>query len=164
MFSCEFCKTFKNTFSDRTPAVAASVSLMLGDVWNISFNCLKSNRHWKVFYLVIKGKNIEEKIKLRSNHQRCSIKTGALKNFAKLTGKHLSQTLFRNNLKREPSTGVFMRILQKFQKHIFCITHPIDCFWKVCFQTYKVLWKCDDILEDCLFGYITETKLMLWTT
>ena len=26
----------------------------------------------------------------RSSHQRCSIKTGALKNFANFTGKHLS--------------------------------------------------------------------------
>ena len=30
----------------------------------------------------------------RSSHRRCSIKTGVLKNFAKLTGKHLCQSLF----------------------------------------------------------------------
>ena len=29
MFSYEFCKTFKNTFSDRTPLVAASESRTL---------------------------------------------------------------------------------------------------------------------------------------
>ena len=31
---------------------------------------------------------------VRSSHQRCSIKKGALKNFAKFTGKHLCQSLF----------------------------------------------------------------------
>ena len=30
----------------------------------------------------------------RSSHRRCSIKKGALKSFAKYTGKHLCQSLF----------------------------------------------------------------------
>ena len=30
----------------------------------------------------------------RSNHQRCSIRKGVLRNFAKFTGKHLYQSLF----------------------------------------------------------------------
>ena len=30
----------------------------------------------------------------RSSHQRCSLKQGALRNFTKFTGKHLSQSLF----------------------------------------------------------------------
>ena len=30
----------------------------------------------------------------RSNHLRCSIRKGVLKNFAKFTGKHLRQSLF----------------------------------------------------------------------
>ena len=34
----------------------------------------------------------------RSNHQRCSIKTGVLKNFAKFMGKHLCQSLFFNKV------------------------------------------------------------------
>ena len=34
----------------------------------------------------------------RSIHQRCSIKIGALKNFAKFTGKHLCQTPFFNKV------------------------------------------------------------------
>ena len=32
----------------------------------------------------------------RSSHQRCSIKKGVLKNFAKFTEKHLCQSLFFN--------------------------------------------------------------------
>ena len=30
----------------------------------------------------------------RSNHQRCSVRIGVLRNFAKFTGKHLCQSLF----------------------------------------------------------------------
>ena len=35
---------------------------------------------------------------IRSSHQRCSIKIGVLKNFAKYTGKHLCQCLFLNKV------------------------------------------------------------------
>ena len=31
---------------------------------------------------------------LKSSHERCSIKTGVLRNFTKFTGKHLCQSLF----------------------------------------------------------------------
>ena len=34
----------------------------------------------------------------RSSHQRCSIKKGVLKNFAKFTGKHLCQSFFFNKV------------------------------------------------------------------
>ena len=34
----------------------------------------------------------------RSSHQRCSVKKGVLRNFAKFTGKHLYQSLFFNKI------------------------------------------------------------------
>ena len=34
----------------------------------------------------------------RSSHQRCSLKIGVLKNFAKFTGKHSCQSLFFNKV------------------------------------------------------------------
>ena len=34
----------------------------------------------------------------RSSHRRCSVKMGALRNFAKVTGKHLWQSLFFNKV------------------------------------------------------------------
>ena len=34
----------------------------------------------------------------RSSHQRCSIRKGVLRNFAKFTGKHLCQSLFFNEV------------------------------------------------------------------
>ena len=37
-------------------------------------------------------------LRLRSSHQRCSMKKGILKNFPKFTGKHLRQNLFFNKV------------------------------------------------------------------
>ena len=34
----------------------------------------------------------------KSSHQRCSVKKGVLRNFAKSTGKHLYQSLFFNKI------------------------------------------------------------------
>ena len=73
-----------------------------------------------------------------SSHQRCSVRKGALRNFAKLTGKHLCQSLCSNNvaglrpttllkkrlynyLKRDSGTGVFLWFLRSF---------PLREFWK----------------------------------
>ena len=53
----------------------------------------------------------------RSSHQRCSMKKGVLRNFAKITGKHLCQSLFFDRvaglrpatlLKRDSATDVFL--------------------------------------------------------
>ena len=35
---------------------------------------------------------------VRSNHQRCSVRKDALRNFAKFTGKHLCKSLFFNKV------------------------------------------------------------------
>ena len=35
---------------------------------------------------------------IRSSHRRCSLREGVLRNFAKLTGKHLYQSLFFNKV------------------------------------------------------------------
>ena len=39
-----------------------------------------------------------QKITFRSSHRRCSVRKDVLKNFAKLTGKHLCQSLFFNKV------------------------------------------------------------------
>ena len=54
---------------------------------------------------------------IRSSHQRCSVRKGFLKNFAKSRGKHLCQVLFFNKiagpkpdalLKKDFGTAVFL--------------------------------------------------------
>ena len=61
----------------------------------------------------------------RSNHQRCSMRKGVLRNFAKFTGKHLCQSLFfcrlrpATLLKRDSGTGFFLWILGNFSEQLF---------------------------------------------
>ena len=47
---------------------------------------------------VFKNFVFEKVENIRSNHQRCSVRKGVLRNFAKLTGKHLCQSLFFNKI------------------------------------------------------------------
>ena len=50
--------------------------------------------------------------KMRSSHQRSFMKKGVLRNFTKLTGKHLCQSLKSETCnfikKRDSGTGVFL--------------------------------------------------------
>ena len=52
---------------------------------------------------------LEQEIKHRSSHQRCSVKIGVLKNFAKFIGKHLYKSLFFNKVSRPGSEAVVQR-------------------------------------------------------
>ena len=40
------------------------------------------------------------------------------------------KSLFAILLKRDSSTGIFLWIFAKFQKHLFCRTYANGCFWK----------------------------------
>ena len=64
--------------------------------------------------------------------QRCYVKRCSV--------KHLCQSLFFNKvtglrlatlLKKVSGTGVFLRILRNFQKHLFYRTPPDECFHKI---------------------------------
>ena len=59
----------------------------------------------------------------RSSHRRCSIKKGALKNFAKVTGKNLCQSLFINKdagpRPKIPTEVFFCQVCQFFFKNTF---------------------------------------------
>ena len=43
----------------------------------------------------------------RSSHQRCPIRKGVLRNFAKFTGKHLYLSLFFNKVQKEKRSKMF---------------------------------------------------------
>ena len=51
--------------------------------------------------------------KLKSNHQRCSVRKSVLRNFAKFTGKHLQQSLFFNKVAR-PATLLKKRLWHRW--------------------------------------------------
>ena len=84
--------------------ISVAVPLMLR-------NCFK-NHFWKL-------ENCFDKYlrQGRSSRRRCSVKKGVLRDFAKLTGKHLCQSLFVNKvpalrpttlLKKRLCTGIFL--------------------------------------------------------
>ena len=78
VFSCEICKTSKNTFF-----IEQLKSLFL------KFNsCFQRSL----------GQRAMPLSPIRSSHRRCSVKKGVLGNFAKFTGKHLCQRLFLNKV------------------------------------------------------------------
>ena len=60
-------------------------------------------------------------------------KNGALKNFTKLTVKHLCQSLIFNKVAGQSSTGVSCDFCEIFKNYYFCRTHPDDCFWRFSF-------------------------------
>ena len=69
----------------------------------------------------------------RSSHQRCSVKKGVLRNFAKFTGKHLCQSLFFNEvaggacnfIKKEILAPVFSCEFCEIPKNTFFTEHVL---------------------------------------
>ena len=59
----------------------------------------------------------------RSSHQRCSVRKGVLRNFAKFTGNHLCQSLFFNFIKKETLTQVFFCDFWEIFKNTFLTEH-----------------------------------------
>ena len=55
----------------------------------------------KIDYTFVLNNTIWGMTRFRSIHQRCSVKKGILRNFAKFTGKHLCQSLFFNKVAGE---------------------------------------------------------------
>ena len=58
-------------------------------------------------------------------------KEGVLKNFSKLTVKHLCRSLFFNNFifKKDSDKAFFLSVLLNFWEHFFYRTVLDDCFW-----------------------------------
>ena len=60
---------------------------------------------------------------LRSSHQRCPAIKGVLRNFAKLTGKHLCQSLFSNKVASLSSAQVLSCEFREMPKSTFFTEH-----------------------------------------
>ena len=69
-------------------------------------------------------KNLNANI-FRSSHQRCSIKTGVLKNIAKFTAKHICQSLFFNKI---ASNFIWKKTLAHVFSCEFCKIFKNTCF------------------------------------
>ena len=68
-----------------------------------------------------------------SSHRRCSLRKGAFKNFAKVTGKHLRQSLFFNKvfIKKETPAQVFSCEYCEIFKNTFFIEHLWTTAYKI---------------------------------
>ena len=89
---------------------------------------------------ICKGKSgVVTKIKLRtkikkhnqlyrSSHQRCSLRKGVLRNFAKFTGKHLCQSLFFNKVAGAACNFIKKETLTQVFSCEFCEISKNTCF------------------------------------
>ena len=85
----------------------------------------------------------------KSSHQKCSIKKGVLRSFAKFTEKHLCQSLFFdkvtggggcNFIKKETLAQVFSREFCEISKNTFFKEH----LWTTASEgEYMFLWLCE---------------------
>ena len=86
---------------------------------------------------------------LKSSHQRCSLKKGVLRNFAKLTGKHLCQSLFFNKvagaacnfIKKETLSQVFSCEFCDISKNTSLTEH---------------LWTTASVFNNTFFVYVLD--------
>ena len=85
--------------------------------------------------------NYRSTFKVRSSHQRCSIRKAVLWNFAKSTGKHLCQSLFFNKV-----AGLFYRTPPEY-----CV-----CNVKIAkHEMYRVLLTLDGLSENIKHTILT---------
>ena len=93
-------------------------------ILNLSWFVMLSTQHQDIFLFIF----LLIPLRYRSNHQRCSIIKGVLRNFAKFTRKHLCQSLFFNNVAGLSTSG---RLLLKtpwffsYLYHRFSVNVPV---------------------------------------
>ena len=96
---------------------------------------------------------------IRSSRPELFYKKGALRNFAKFTGKRLCQSLFFNkdaglsHLKRDSGTGVFQWILRNFWEHLFLQNTSGGCFCYIHVLPYTKIHERGKVHSDFLSGY-----------
>ena len=82
-----------------------------------------SNDYWKILLKRQLQSSFFSKalVCFRSSYQRCSMKKGVLRNFAKLAGQHLCQSLFLNKVAglKETLAQVFPVNFAKFLRTLF---------------------------------------------
>ena len=67
--------------------------------WAVTYSEPFQTSKMEFFVKIVTSKETNPLLRrFRSSHRRCSVKKGALKNFAKLTGKNLCQILFFNKV------------------------------------------------------------------
>ena len=117
MFSCVFCKVFKNTFFYRTALVAAS---------DYKYFILKSHR---------------------SSRPEVLCEKGVLENFTKFAGKHLCQSLFFNKVADLAPSGVISNNRFPFNNFVFIICQQSRLQSKMSFLLVIISYRKDVFLK-----------------
>ena len=87
----------------------------------------------------------------RSSHQRCSMKKGILRNFAKFTGKHLCQSLFFNKVAGLRPATLLKRSLAQVFSCEYCETSKNTFFTKHLWTT------ASKVSKTHLFALMTKS-------
>ena len=93
------------------------------------------------------------KVYFRSSHLRCSVRIGVLRNFAKFTGKHLSQSLF---FKKETLAQVFSCEFCETSKNSFFTEHFLATASVIFALDTSSIWLQTDFLRKS--GQDTKQK------
>ena len=112
-------------------------------LWKAAFESFSFYVSLNVFLHEQKHNKLLRKWRSRSSQRRCSVTKRALRNFTKLTGKHLCQSLIFNK---------FLIILKNLTGKI----HVLECFFKKASNT-GVLCEIGKIFKSTFF-----TELLRW--
>ena len=102
----------------------------------------------RINYNPQEGFSVQVSFSYRSSRPGMFCKKGALRNFAKFTGKHLCQSLFLNKVeKRDSGVFLFPANFAKFLRTPFLTEH---LRWLLLFISYQEFekWKCDFLLVE----------------
>ena len=112
--------------------------------------------HWSLFFCAVASsmKTEDYNLHVRSSNQRCSIKKGVLRNFAKSAGKHLCQSLFFgkvagacNFIKKETLAQEFSSGFCKFLRTPF-VQNTLERQLLECSQGYQQMQLPWDVSQD----------------
>ena len=136
MFSCQYCKIFKNIYCEKQLPMAASVwrRQNFREVFASGYVHVSAEFIWTGLYLNIyrlqsgyflakKEFCITHSI-FRSSRLQMFFEIGVHENFANFTGKHLSRSLFLIKLQRLWHR-CFPEKFAKFLQHLFYRTTPV---------------------------------------
>ena len=141
------CNNIKNNTKILIFAVNILVSILPFRFYNLKAQKL-FYRNWKNIPSIFlwnceywtKKSTYAMLIKLRSSHQRCSMKKDVLRNFTKFTGKHLCQSLFFNKV-----AGLLQTLAQVFSCK-FCEisknTFFTEYIWMTASKNFRFIWRC----------------------
>ena len=128
-------KQIKQSFSEGESSTLNEFKILTENYFSVHHkNKRKHNQHLPLLFFMLNlhsgtsnylhvEKQIRSWWKVRSNRRRCSVRKGVLRNFAKLTGKHLCQSLFLDKVAKEDLAQLFSCEFYEISKKTFITKH-----------------------------------------